>query len=436
MKVRLITRAMGLLLLILIASMDLMSCSPGSGFGSSGATNSTTTSGATTISFWIRNSDQNFVTPLVKAYNASHKNQVKLTTIPDSNFVTKFGTALASNTAPDVIAIDLIYLPAFDAANQMTDITNFAHKLPYFDKLSPSHIRLATYNDKVYGLPFSAEGSVMIYNKDLFRKAGLDPNKPPTTWQEIEDYSKKITALGNDIKGFYFPGRCAGCNAFTLLPLIWASGGDVLNSDGTQATMTSPAVKDALTFYHRLWSENQIAPGARVDDGTNFLNAFTTGKIGMTGTGAFSIATIKNQYPNIDFGITPLPGEKGGTASFAGGDTIGVPRGSKHATEAYDFISWCLSDDVQLNQYAKNNQIPVRTDLSSNPYSQKDPRYQTVANAMAKGRTPYSVHYNQLFNDANGPWIAAIQKAVFDGQVDQALNTAQQQFTQILNSSS
>jgi multiple sugar transport system substrate-binding protein len=51
---------------------------------------------------------------------------------------------------------------------------------------------------------------------------------------------------------------------------------------------------------------------------------------------------------------------------------------------------------------------------------------------MAQGHTPYSVHYNQLFNDANGPWIGAIQHAVFDGKVDEALTTAQGRFTQIL----
>jgi multiple sugar transport system substrate-binding protein len=428
MKVCFPLRAMLLLLLGTLAAANLIACG--------GSSSGSTTNGPTTITFWIRNSDSDLVTPVVKAYNSSHKNQVKLTIIPAASFVTKFGTAIAAGTAPDVIAIDLIYMPAFDAADQMTDITDFAHKLPYFDKLSPSHIRLATYQNKVYGLPFSAEGSVLLYNKNLFRQAGLDPNQPPKNWADIENDSKKITNLGNGNKGFYFAGRCAGCNAFTFLPLIWASGGDVLSNDGKTATWNSPAIKDALSFYHRLWTENQVPEGARVDDGTNFLNAFTTNKVGMVGSGAFSISTLKNQFPKIDFGIAPLPGQNGGTSSFAGGDSIGIPKGSKHPTEAQDFMSWLLSNDTQLNQFAKNSQLPVRTDLSSNQYSQKDTRYQTASNAMAQGRTPYSVHYNQLFNDQNGPWIGALQKAIFDGQIDQAVSTAQQQYTQILNSSS
>jgi len=392
---------------------------------------------ATAINFWIRSSDSGFVTPLVKGYNASHSTQVKLTIIPADSFVTKFGTSIAGGAAPDVVAIDLIYLPAFDAANQMTDITSFAHKLPYFNRLSPSHIRLATYNGKLYGLPFSAEGSILLYNRGLFRQAGLDANSPPKTWAQIEADSKKITALGHGVTGYYYPGACAGCNAFTFLPYIWASGGDILNATGTKPTLTSSSpVKQALAFYHRLWAENQVSPGAKSDTGASWFTGFQAGKVGMVGGGAFEISALKTQYPKIDFGVTYLPGQNGGQSSFAGGDTIGIPRGSTHVAEASDFITWCLSTPQQLNYFAKVGTVPARTDLASNQYSKADPRFVTAANAMAHGRTPYSVHYNQLINDLNGPWNAMLQKAFFSGQIDQAVSTAQQQFTQILSSSS
>ncbi len=385
-----------------------------------------------TISFWTRDSDKDLVEPLVKAYNDTHKNQVKLTIIPAEQFVPKFGTAVAGDSAPDVVAIDLIYTPTFSAANQLVDITDKAKALPYLDKLSPSHMRLSTYKDKIYALPFSAEGSVLIYNKGLFKQAGLDPEKPPTTWAEIQSASKKITALGNGIYGFYFSGACGGCNVFTFLPYVWANGGDVLNPEGTKATWTDPKVKEAFNFYHQLWADKQVPQGAKVDAGTDFLNAFTSGKIGMSGTGAFAIGTLKTKYPNVDFGVTYLPGQTGGKSSFAGGDNIGIPKGSKHVNEAFDFISWFLSDDTQVEQVAKNGGVPVRTDLSNNKYSQQDPRYIVVSNAMALGRTPYSLKYNELFNDPNGPWLAAFQKAVLDGNLDEAMKNAQDQFTKIL----
>ncbi len=386
------------------------------------------------ISFWVRDSDQGFVEPLVKAYNAKGGTQVKLTVIPAAQFVTKFATAVAGDSAPDVVAIDLIYVPSFAQADQMTDLTDLSKALPYSKTLSASHVRLATYAGKQYAVPFSAEGSVLLYNKDLFKKAGLDPNKPPKTFAELEDYAKKITALGGDIKGYYFSGACAGCNAFTFLPLIWASGGDALSADGKSATLNTAAVKNALSLYRRMWEAGYIPAGAKTDNGTNFLTAFTTGKIGMAGSGAFSIGTLKRDYPKVDFGIAPLPGRTGGSSSFAGGDSIGIPKGSKNVQEAWNFIKWCLEEDVQIQQFAKNGSIPVRSDLAENEYSKLDPRFVVPAKAMATGRTPYTVKYNELFNDANGPWLAMIQEAIFGKGVDEAVSKAQDSFTKILNS--
>lgn len=389
---------------------------------------------AVKMSFWSRDSDEGLVRGLVKAWNDSHPNQIEVTIIPAADFVTKIGAAVAGGAAPDIMAIDLIYVPAFAAADQLTDITAMAKALPYFDKLSPSHLRLATYKDKLYGLPFSAEASVLMWNKGLFKQAGLDPEKAPANWDDVYNDAKAITALGNGNYGYYFSGACAGCNAFTFAPLIWASGGDILSKDYSQATLTDPSVKAALELYHKMWVEKLMPEGAKVDNGSDFFNAFQTGKIGMIGTGAFAQSVLRQNHPEIQFGVTYLPGQKGGKGSFAGGDSIAIPKGSKFSKEAFEFIQWTLSDDVQLEQFAKNAQLPVRTDLSKNKYFNADPRLELNANAMGLGNTPYSLKYNELFNDANGPWLAMLQTAIFDGKVDEAIATAQQAFTQIMTS--
>lgn len=385
-----------------------------------------------TISFWSRDSAAALVQALADEFNATHDNQIEVTLIPAAEYVTKLGTAIAAGEPPDLLAIDLIYVPQFAAAGQLTEISELAAALPFYDTLSPSHLRLATYEDGLYALPFNAEASVLIYNKDLFEQAGLDPEQPPTNWQEIYDYAVAISALGDNIDGWYFSGACAGCNAFTFLPLIWASGGDVLSEDATEATLTDPAVRAALEFYHQMWVEGLMPDTATVDAGAEFLSAFFPGNIGMMGTGAFAISTIKNDHPEINFGITFLPGQEGGVSSFAGGDSIGIPAGSAHVEAAFEFIQWALSDEVQLEMYARSASLPVRTDLAENQYFEEDPRLTTNAEAMAFGRTPYSLVYNQLFNDSNGPWLAMIQQAVFDGEIDAAIESAQEWFTEIM----
>jgi ABC-type glycerol-3-phosphate transport system substrate-binding protein len=96
------------------------------------------------INFWSRDSAEGLVTPLVESWNASHPTKIKATFIPGDQFVQKFATALAGGEAPDLVAVDLIYMPAYAAAEQMTDLTDQAKALPFFDQLSPSHVRLGT----------------------------------------------------------------------------------------------------------------------------------------------------------------------------------------------------------------------------------------------------------------------------------------------------
>ena len=199
-----------------------------------------------------------------------------------------------------------------------------------------------------------------------------------------------------------------------------------------EPTLGDPVVSEALAFYHRMWQAGFVPEGARVDDGADFINAFTSGNIGMAGSGAFSIALLKSQYPDLDFGLAYLPGQEGDRSSFAGGDNIAVPTGSEHTEAAFAFIEWVLSEEVQLEIYAKNGHLPVRTDLADNVYFQEDPRLTIAATAMGIGKTPYSTEYNNLFNDPNGPWLQMLQTAIFDGDVDGAVRSAQARFEQIM----
>src|SRR5215510_7260792 len=219
-----------------------------------------------TMTFWVRAVNP-LIQTLVDEWNATHDNQIELTEIPPDEFVTKFAAAIAGGEAPDIVGIDLIYTPAFAAEGQLVDITEKVQQLPFLDDLSPAHVALGTYEGANYAVPFAAEGSFLIYNRGLFEAAGLDPDSPPTTWDEILEAARAITALGDDTYGYYFAGSCAGCNAFTFLPYIWASGGDVLSADYSEPTLDDPMVRAALEFYRTMWEEGLIPEGAEIDNG-------------------------------------------------------------------------------------------------------------------------------------------------------------------------
>ena len=384
------------------------------------------------MSMWVRSIP--FQTQeLVDQWNANNESQIELTVVPSGEFVTKMGAAIAAGEPPDIASIDLIYTPAFAAAGQLVDITDFVRELPYADSLTPAHMELGMYEGRNYAVPTGVDGSFIVYNIDLFEQAGLDPDNPPSTWDGMLEAARAINDLGDDTYGYWFSMNCAGCNAFTFLPFIWASGGDVLSDDYTEATIASdPIVAEALAFYNTIWEEALVPEGASIDNGSNFVSAFGAGNIGMAGTGNFAISGYTNDFPDLNFGVFHIPGKEGGAASFGGGDVIAIPSGTEHVEEAWRFIEWTMSDEAQIEIYAANGQIPVRLELVDNPYFEGDDRQLTAASALAVGHTPYTTVYNDLFNDPNGPWLEMLQIAILDGDIDGAIELGQERFTQIM----
>ena len=384
------------------------------------------------MTMWIR-STSFIAQSLVDEWNANNDSQIELTVIPPAEFVTKMGAAIAAGEPPDIASIDLIFTPAFASAGQLTDITEHVQALPFADDLTPAHMELGMYEGRNYAVPFGADVSFIIYNIDLFEQAGLDPDNPPSTWDEMLDAMRAVDALGDDIYGYWYSMGCAGCNAFTFLPFIWASGGDVLSDDYSEATITTdPVVREALEFYNTIWEEGLVPEGASIDTGSNFFGAFAGGNIGMAGLGNFALSLLQNDYPDLSYGVFHIPGKDGGTASFTGGDVIGIPAGTGHADEAWRFIAWAMSEEPQLEIYAANGHIPVRLGLVDNEYFASDPRLVTAASSPSVGQTPYTVVYNDLFNDANGPWLEMLQVGILDGDIDGALELGQERFTQIM----
>jgi multiple sugar transport system substrate-binding protein len=387
------------------------------------------------ITFWGRAANQEVNQRLVDAYNRSHETKVKFTAFPDDQFVTRVGTAASSDQSPDMLAVDSIYLPQFIKQGLMMDVTDRAHGLDFFDTLSKGQIDVSSADGRIYAVPRDVDASALYWNKDLFKQAGLDPEKPPTSFAEIEEYAKKITALGGKKHGYYFAGRCSGCNAYTLLPLVWATGGEIL-SDAGAPSFDSPAVKQALGLYNRLWSSGSVPKSAKTDGGENWLTGFAAGNIGIQPLGAFAIRAIREQNPKLDFGVARLPGASGGEAAFNGGDVIGIPAGSKHADAAWDFIAWTLSEATQVDVVAKDGGLVARSDLVENKHSKGDEQVLANNQALEVGRTPKSSAYNQLFNDPNGPFLTMFTKAVFDGDIDGAIGEAQSSGTSLFESGS
>ncbi|RVP18022.1 sugar ABC transporter substrate-binding protein [Sinorhizobium meliloti] len=387
---------------------------------------------AETISMWVRSGIGDSFKEVVKAYNAGHENKVELTEVPFAELVQKYATAIAGGQAPDALSLDLIYTPAFAAAGQLEDLTDWSKALPYFNSLSPSHVKLGTYEDKIYGLPLTVETSIFAWNKDLYEKAGLDPEKAPKTWEEITANAEKIRALGGDTYGFYFSGGgCGGCMIFTFTPLTWGAGADILSADGKTATLDTPQMRKAVDIYRNMVEKDLVPAGAASDNGVNFLS-FTNGKIGQQSLGAFAIGTLVTQHPEIDFGVTLIPGVDGKPSSFAGGDNFVVTKGTPRLDEVKEFLEYTYSPEGQKIM-AKFGSLPTRGDIANEVLEGLDPRLKVGMEAIAVAQTPYTLQFNDLINSANGPWATFTNAAIYGDDVDGAFSNAQDEMQSIID---
>jgi multiple sugar transport system substrate-binding protein len=373
----------------------------------------------TKITMWTRAATETQSKLLVDAYNASHKNQVELTPIPTDNYAQKIATAAGGKSLPDLFAADVIFAPNYTSKHLFLDITARIDALPFKDSLAPAHIKLGTYQGKKYAVPHTLDLSVIFWNKDLYTKAGLDPEKGPTTLKELAEHAKKIQALGGDIAGTTEAGNCGGCGVFTLWPSVWAAGGDVMNAEGTQGTLDTPQVKAVMSIWRQLYADGIAEPGSKDEQGPTWVGRFQSGKVGVAPMPSTTLAMMEGA--GLKVGVIPIPGPDGGQSTFVGGDVLGISATSEHAEAAWDFLAWSLSEAAQVEVLAKHKDLIARTDLAENKYSAADPRVVTTLKVIAQGRTPFALNFNQTFNDPQGPWLATLRGALFGPDLDKAL---------------
>jgi multiple sugar transport system substrate-binding protein len=415
---------------------------------SSGSSPSTSSSGSSafgtnatgTVQFWARTVSKTLAQKLVSEFNASHKDlQVKLTLTSINDDVTSLATSLKAGDPPDVDGLNDIDVPTFSRQGSFMDLTQYINALPYKAALSPGHVGLATYQGKEYGVPYWADLSVLWYNKTLFTQAGLDPNKPPTTYAEILSDAQAINKLGNGINGFTFAGDCQGCLGFVVQPGIWADGSHLTSGDIGSQTANITGNQDlvaALNLYRQVWTQHLAPDNVRTDNGPTWGQDFAAGKIGIMPGGYGQLTGLaKPSQLGTEFMDTPLPGAKGDYSTFDGGDDFVIPAAAKNASGAWEFIQWVMQTQQQ-SQYPDLGATPVRTDVLTPAFSTAHPEDAVALKALAKGYAPVTLVYDQMFNQAGGPWFQMFSTAVYDGNMSLALQQGQSGLTRLLQQAS
>lgn len=378
------------------------------------------TDDGTEITLWTRSPLERQAKNVVEAYNKSHKNQVKLEIIPNDDMEGKVGGASQTDSLPDILAGDVVRIPYWASEGIFTDITKQIDGLDNKADLQQGHIEAGTVDGAEYTLPFITDVSVMVWNKNLYKEAGLDPEQGPKSIDQFVEQAKKVAALNKDgVAGSYLAGQSGGALVFDLFPSVWADGESVMNKDGSEATLDNDSMKGVLDAYKELANTtNGLGAGSKEETGATWTAPFANGKIGVMPYPNTSTTALFDAEKDGGFevGVAPIPGTKEGkTSTFLGGDAMGISKDSKHVAQAWNFLYWLMQSDAQKEVFADQGDIASNIQTLKTAYKDADPRIQTINSVIidGNGQTPKSPAFNEAFNAAGSPWQLLVQNAVW-----------------------
>ena len=378
------------------------------------------TDDGTEITLWTRSPLERQAKNVVEAYNKSHKNQVKLEIIPNDDMEGKVGGASQTDSLPDILAGDVVRIPYWASEGIFTDITKQIDGLDNKADLQQGHIEAGTVDGAEYTLPFITDVSVMVWNKNLYKEAGLDPEQGPKSIDQFVEQAKKVAALNKDgVAGSYLAGQSGGALVFDLFPSVWADGESVMNKDGSEATLDNDSMKGVLDAYKELANTtNGLGAGSKEETGATWTAPFANGKIGVMPYPNTSPTALFDAEKDGGFevGVAPIPGTKEGkTSTFLGGDAMGISKDSKHVAQAWNFLYWLMQSDAQKEVFADQGDTASNIQTLKTAYKDADPRIQTINSVIidGNGQTPKSPAFNEAFNAAGSPWQLLVQNAVW-----------------------
>ncbi|HEX2980179.1 MAG TPA: ABC transporter substrate-binding protein [Anaerolineaceae bacterium] len=352
------------------------------------------------ITFWHQYDSKNaeMIDQFVKEFNDSHPDiQVEAVIQPSyDEYKTLIQTSMLSKTTPDVASVDLIWVPGIATQDALLPLDDYITNDADFnmDDFYPMLAEYDVMGGKRYAMPMSANNMQLIWNKDLFEKAGLDPEKAPTTWDEMQSMAEQCSNPDEGIVGFEYYTQPTGEGiTWQFQVWLWAAGGEFLNADNTAAAFNTPEGLKALTYVsNMLQGHGSVAAP---------WGAFGDGKACMQLDGSWLFGYRKDA--SFQWGIAPVPAPEGGTtASNVGGERLIVFKTSQHPEAASEFIKFMTSPEVQMRWDKETGFMPVLKSVGeSDEYltwaQDTEPRMLPFINGMEFAHTrPATPLYNQV----------------------------------------
>ncbi|MGP4082327.1 ABC transporter substrate-binding protein [Pseudalkalibacillus sp. R45] len=327
-----------------------------------------------------------------------------------------------------LFSIDLFTLLENDVIEEMTPLFDEE----YFNDFYDAFMANSKIGDQVWSLPFQRSTIVLYYNKDAFEEAGLDPEAPPETWDELVEYSKKLTVNGGkDQWGLEIPST--GYQYWMFQALALQTEDNIMSEDGKETYFDAPHAKEAMQFYLDLSKEHKVMPEGTIEWAT-VPSDFLSGRTAMMYHTTGNLTNVK-QNAEFDFGVAYLPANNQYGSPTGGGNIYlfkDIPEENKEA--AIKFMKF-LTDPERVAQwsidtgYVATRESAYETDKLKE-YVEEFPQAIIAREQLEYADSELATYQNgevqKIFNDA----IQSILTG--KSSVDEGMEKAQQEAENVL----
>ncbi len=315
---------------------------------------------------------------LIKEFQAENPGiTVKQVTFPYADYQTRVVAAKAAGKGPDVVQLFYGWLDNFVAGGLVQPLSKEKFPAATIEKDFFPIVSAMKRGNDYYGLPTAVRSMALFYNKNLFKAAGLDPNKPPQTLDELlkaaQATTKRDSAGNFQTAGIAFDIARQDHNWWREI-LVRQFGGAPYSADGTKVAYDSEAGRKALEFYTGLQTKEKVGREGFMDEGQA---AFRGGLAAMVIDGTFRLASF-NTISGFEWGVAELPAAADGTrsnyASYFANAIGGTAKGEK-LEAAQKFLAFITSEKAMNVWLEKVGELPARKTVALSEKNLANPIY-------------------------------------------------------------
>ena len=330
---------------------------------------------------WLSQQRRPTIEKIINTWNQKNPNiQVKYTGVPFDQIINKTLAGVAAGNPPDVVVIDIRTSRLRAAKKQSTNLSEQGAD-QWKNLYAPNLWATGTYKGAQYALPFVTDTHMLFYNKKAFREAGLDPNKPPATWDDLWNYAAKLDKKeGNTYTRMGFHPLFG---EFGFEGWVGNAGGSLWDKEYENPQVNNPTTLKVLEWIKK-WTDKygaQQFAGFRSSFGGGAQDEFMSGKVPMVVRNGNYVATIARNAPDLEYGMVPIPtpdGKQTPTSSWGGGFNVEIPKGTKHPKEALAFAQFLTTEGARI-WAEEQNDLPAAKAAQS---AIKEPEFVKIVNYM------------------------------------------------------